>query len=158
LHKNWDAPNEPEKRENVILYKITHHNLMLNQPQIVTLHAFLTALVELVSPLPQQLQQEMNKVGEMFTTTPTVAINQLTKLAEHDFLKELYWQARINIQQQYEVKERNIFDKPNKQKQPTQIPPERIANIAIAILKAPNSSTEAKKHKSEIKPDNTANS
>jgi hypothetical protein len=131
---------------------------MLNQPQTVTLRAFLTALVELDSPLPPQLQQEINKVGEMFATTPTDAINRLLELAEYDCLKELYLQARIKIQQQYEVQERNKFDKPNKQNQPTATPAERIANIAIPILKASNSTTEAKKHELEIKPDSTANS
>jgi hypothetical protein len=131
---------------------------MLNQLETVTLRAFLTALVELDSPLPPQLQQEINKVGEIFATTPTIAINRLLELAEYDCLKELYLQARLNIQQQYEVQERNIFDKPKQQNLSTPTPAERIANIAIPILKAPNSSAAAKQQQSEITPDGTDNS
>ena len=87
----------------------------------------------------------------MYQTQPDKAINYLIKLAESDVIKELYQQARINIQKNYEIQERNKFDKPSQQKAPA-VPPERIANIAIAILQASDSSKEAKNHKSEIMP------
>ena len=125
---------------------------MLNQLQQVTLYSFLRALVELDSPLPAQLQREINEVGKMYQTQPDKAINRLIKLAESDVIKEPYQQARINIQKNYEIQERNKFDKPSQQIQAQAVPPERIANIAIAIFQAPDSSAEAKKHKSEIMP------
>lgn len=135
---------------------------MLNPLQTVTLRAFLKALVELDSPLPIALQHEINKVGEMLANAQNDdALNRLIELAENDCLKESYRNARMNIQTQYKSQELNKYDKPREQNQPT-IPPEHIGNIAIAIpsdhliniaiaiFKAPDSSAEAKKHKSEI--------
>jgi hypothetical protein len=128
---------------------------MLNQPQTVTLHAFLTALVELDSPLSTALQYEINEVGEMLANTQNdVALNRLIELAENDCLKASYGNARRNIQTQYPTKELNKYDQPSEQNQPT-TPTEHIGNIAIAIFKASDSSAEAKKHKSEIIPKNS---
>ncbi|AVH71311.1 hypothetical protein [Nostoc sp. 'Lobaria pulmonaria (5183) cyanobiont'] len=57
---------------------------MFNPLQTVTLHAFLTALVELDSPLPIALQQEINKVGEMLANAQNDdALNRLIELAEN---------------------------------------------------------------------------
>ena len=123
---------------------------MLNQPQTVTLRAFLIALAELDSPLPATLQQEINKVGEMLANTPNDALNRLLELAENDCLLTSYQQARINIQKQYETQERNKYDQPSQQNQPTPTPSGHLANIAIPILKAADSSAEAKTHKSSI--------
>ncbi len=123
---------------------------MLNQPQTVTLRAFLIALAELNSPLPATLQQEINKVGEMLANTPNDALNRLLELAENDCLLTSYQQARIKIQKQYETQERNKYDRPSQQNQPTPTPSEHLANIAIPILKAADSSAEAKTHKSSI--------
>ncbi|WP_375506712.1 hypothetical protein [uncultured Nostoc sp.] len=123
---------------------------MLNQPQTVTLRAFLTALVELDSPLPTALQQEINNVGEMLANAQNDnALNRLIELAENDCLKESYRNARINIQTQYKSQELNKYDKPSQQNQPP-IPPEHIGNIAIAIFQATDSSAKAKKLKSDI--------
>lgn len=122
----------------------------MNQLQTVTLRAFLTALVELDSPLPPEVQQEINQVGEMFTDTPNVAIDRLLELAENECLRQSYQQARINIQKQYETQELNRYDRPSQQNQPTPTPSEHLANIAIPILKASDSRAEAKKQKSEI--------
>lgn len=131
---------------------------MLNQLQTVTLRAFLTALVELDSTLPAQLQQEINKVGAMFADTPNDAINRLLELAENDCLKQFYQLARINIQKQDEPQERNKYDKPSQSNQSTLTPSWHIANIAIPILTAPDSSIEAKKHQAEIIPTKATNS
>ncbi len=140
---------------------------MLNSLQTVTLRAFLTALVELDSPLPTALQHEINKVGEMLANAQNDdALNRLIKLAEKDCLRESYQNARINIQTKYQTQELNKFDKPSQQNQPTipsehigniaiAIPPDRLIKIAIAIFKASDSSAEAKKHKSEILPKNS---
>ncbi len=131
---------------------------MLNELQKVTLSAFLIALVELDSPLPPELQQEINQVGKIFADTPNAAIDGLLKLAENDYFQELYQQARINIQKQYETKERNKYDKPSQQNQPTPTPSQHLANIAIPILKSSDSSAEAKKQKSKILPNNAKDS
>ncbi|MEH1832261.1 MAG: hypothetical protein V7L29_09340 [Nostoc sp.] len=128
---------------------------MLNLLQTVTLHAFLRALVKLDSPLPIALQQEINKVGEMLVNTQKDdALNRLLELAENECLKKSYRNARMNIQRQYTTQELNRYDQPSQQNQPT-MPPEHLTNIAIAIFKAPDSSAEAKKHKSEIIPKNS---
>ncbi|MEH1940129.1 MAG: hypothetical protein V7L01_07930 [Nostoc sp.] len=124
---------------------------MLNPLQTVTLRAFLTALVESNSSLPIALQQEINKVGEMLANTSSKddALNRLLELAENDCLKASYYNARKNIQTEYTTQELNKYDKPSQQNQPT-IPTDHLSNIAIAIFKDPDSSAEAKKHKSEI--------
>jgi hypothetical protein len=125
---------------------------MLNPLQRVTLRAFLTALVELDSPLPIALQQEINKVGEMLANAQKDdALNRLIELAENDCLKESYRNARRDIQTQYKSQELNKYDKPSQQNQPTK-PTEHIENIALPILQASDSSAEAKKHKSKIIP------
>ncbi len=130
----------------------------MNQLQTVTLRAFLTALVELDSPLPPELQQEINQVGEILADTPNVAINRLLELAKNDRIQQFYQEARINIQKQYETQERNKYDKPSQQNQPTPTPSEHLANIAIPILKASDSRAEAKKQKSEILRNNAKDS
>lgn len=123
---------------------------MPNQPQTVTLHAFLIALVELDSRLPTALQHEINKVGEMLANAQNDdTFDHLIKLAQNDCLKASYGNARMNIQTQYTPRELNRYDNPSQQNQPT-IPPDHLTNIAIAIFQAPDSSAEAKKHKPEI--------
>ncbi|MBG1266349.1 hypothetical protein [Nostoc sp. WHI] len=125
---------------------------MLDPLQTVTLRAFLTALVELDSPLPTALQHEINKVGEMLANAQKDdALDRLIELAENDCLNESYWNARMNIQTQYKSQELDKYDKPGEQNQPTK-PVEHIENIALPILQAADSSAEAKKHKSEIIP------
>ncbi|MBN4003449.1 hypothetical protein [Nostoc sp. LPT] len=125
---------------------------MLNQPQTVTLRAFLTALVELDSPLPTALQQEINKVGEMLVNTSNKdnALNRLIELAENESLRASYHNARMKIQTQYKTQELNRYEDESKQKQPTTTPEHFVKNIAIPIFTASDSSTEAKKHKLEI--------
>ncbi|MCL6752865.1 hypothetical protein KBT16_18575 [Nostoc sp. CCCryo 231-06] len=129
---------------------------MLDPLQTVTLRAFLTALVELDSRLPTALQQEINKVGEILANTSSKddALNRLLELAENDCLKTSYDDARKKIQREYTTQELNKHDKPSQQNQLT-IPPDHLSNIAMEILKAPDSSAEAKKHKSEIIPKNS---
>ncbi|MEH1850044.1 MAG: hypothetical protein V7L25_35055 [Nostoc sp.] len=122
----------------------------MNPQQTSTLCAFLTALVELDSPLPTALQHEINKVGEMLANTQNDAFKRLIELAENDCLKESYNNALMNIYREYQPKELNKFDKPSQQNQPP-IPEDHFPNIAIPILNAPDSSAEAKKYKSEIR-------
>jgi hypothetical protein len=127
-------------------------NDTLNLTEKVTLRAFLTALLQLDTPLPTELQQEINRVGKIFATQPSVATKDLGKLAEYECIKPLYIQARINIQTEYEIQERNRFDDPSKQIQPNAVPSERLENIASPILQASDSSAEAKKYQSDIVP------
>lgn len=122
---------------------------MLNQLQTVTLRAFLTALVELDSPLPTALQQDINKVGEMLANAQEDdALNRLIELAKNDCLKESYRNARMNIQTQYTTQELNKHYKDSQQNQPI-TPPDHPTNVAMAILifKARDSRSEAKKYK-----------
>lgn len=88
---------------------------MLNNLQQVTLQAFIAALAELDSPLPADLQKQINQVGAIFSTQPNVAIDELSKLAQHPCINQLYLQARVNIQSEYEPKERNISRNPEKE-------------------------------------------
>ncbi|MBE8967866.1 hypothetical protein IQ277_16885 [Nostocales cyanobacterium LEGE 12452] len=134
---------------------------MLNEPQTLTLSAFLTALVELDSPLPTALQHELNKVGEMLANSQKDdALNRLIELAKNDCLKESYGNAERNIlQTAYKSQELDRYDKPSEQNQPTK-PTEHIKDnialgILLGILEASDSSAEAKKHKSEIIPKNS---
>ncbi|AFY56026.1 hypothetical protein Riv7116_3575 [Rivularia sp. PCC 7116] len=80
---------------------------MFNHLQQITIEAFITALAELDAPLPADLQKQINQVGAIFSTQPTVAIDELVKLAEHPFINQLYQQARVKIQSEYQTKERN---------------------------------------------------
>lgn len=88
---------------------------MLNNLQQVTLQAFIAALAELDSPLPADLQKQINQVGAIFSTQPNVAIDELSKLAQHSSINQLYLQARVNIQSEYEPKERNNSRNPEKE-------------------------------------------
>ncbi|MCC5667880.1 hypothetical protein LC653_29385 [Nostoc sp. CHAB 5784] len=140
---------------------------MLDALQRITLRAFLIALVELDSPLPTDLQHEINKVGEMLANAQNDdVLKRLKELAENDCLKAFYHKARRDIQKLYRHQELNRFEQPDQQIQDRihansitniaiAIPSDTLINIAIAILKASDSSVEAKKHKSEIIPKNS---
>lgn len=90
------------------------------------------------------------------------ALNRLIELAKNDCLKQSYRNARINIQMQYKSQELNRFYRPSQENQLIKlydieniaiaIPPDPLIAIAIAVFKAPDSSAEAKKYKSEIIP------
>jgi hypothetical protein len=127
---------------------------MLNNLQQVTLRAFIAALAELDSPLPADLQKQINQVGAIFSTQPNVAIDELLKLTKHPSINQLYLQARVNIQSEYEPKERNINyrDYENEsQNRDTSI--DAFENIAksIPILQSPDSVELAKKFQRETK-------
>lgn len=81
---------------------------MLNELEKVTIQAFITALAKLDSPLPADLQKQINQVGDILSTQPTIAANKLIELAENPCLNQLYQQARVNIQSEYESQERNM--------------------------------------------------
>lgn len=129
----------------------------MNATDGVTLHAFLTALAELDSSLPQELQREINQTGHIFSSQQTDAIALLGDLAKkHDQLNKLYHAARISLQQQYDNQERNKLFPPGK-KNPTAakppkplenitapIPPKQLEKIASPIVMADNPQLAAK--------------
>jgi hypothetical protein len=129
-------------------------NTMLNHLQQVTLQAFITALAELDSPLPADFQKQINQVGAIFSTQPNVAIDELLKLAKHPSINQLYLQARVNIQSEYETKERNINYRDYEQEsQNLDTSIDALENVAksIPVLQAPDSVESAKKYKRETK-------
>ncbi len=129
---------------------------MLNNLQQVTLQAFIAALAELDSPLPADLQKQINQVGAIFSTQPNVAIDELLKLTKHPSINQLYLQARVNIQSQYETKERNPYRDLEKEIAPNQnddysnnILENRTKSViseANKVLQAENSSAKAKQY------------
>jgi hypothetical protein len=127
---------------------------MLNHLQQVTFQAFIAALAELDAPLPADLQKQINQVGAIFSTQPTVAIDELVKLAEHPCIDQLYQQARIKIQSEYETKERNHkyrdYQKESENRDTSTYILENIEK-AIPILQASDSVKEAKKYEQENK-------
>ncbi|MGB6299704.1 MAG: hypothetical protein WBF90_26495 [Rivularia sp. (in: cyanobacteria)] len=134
---------------------------MLNNLQQVTLQAFIAALAELNSPLPADLQKQINQVGAIFSTQPNVAIDELSKLAKHSSINQLYLQARVNIQSEYEPKERNPNRDLEKEIAPNQnddysnnilgnrtksVLSESVISEANEVLQAENSSAKAKQY------------
>ncbi|MDZ7959647.1 MAG: hypothetical protein RMY34_17480 [Aulosira sp. DedQUE10] len=136
---------------------------MLNKLETVTLTAFLITLTELDTPLPQNLQDDINKVGKLLLDQPKAAIDKLVELAKHDCLSELYWQARSNIQKQYETQEKNKHRDLDKESEANNNDPDMIENLSIAlpaksiteigqpILQAADSRAAAKKDEVEIR-------
>jgi CHAD domain-containing protein len=114
--------------------------MTLNLLQIITLDAFIEALHNVSTPLPAELQTQINQVGDRFAENPTEASDRLLELAEHESLKPLYLQARIRLQKEYETQERNRFYSPENQNQPGVKPEDAPSNIAIKVkvLKAPD--------------------
>ncbi len=130
---------------------------MLNNLQQVTIKAFIIALAELDSPLPADLQKQINQVGAIISTQTIVAIDELVKLAEHPCINQSYKQARINIQREYETQERNrnrklareIDDSQNEEynnltldNRTKSVTPEAVGEI----LQADNPQSKAKKY------------
>ena len=125
-------------------------SLTLDYLQVVTVYAFLEALAQQNEPLPPDLQQAINQVGDTLAINPKAAVNSLLILAKHDRLQLFYEQARMNIQKQYNPQECNKYDLPNNQNQPEPTPPETLANFAVVILKDPKPEKKSKEHQSEI--------
>ncbi|MBD2166809.1 hypothetical protein H6G04_20660 [Calothrix membranacea FACHB-236] len=136
---------------------------MFNQLETVTLAAFLVALADLDAPLPQGLQEEINKVGKLLLEQPKAAIDRLVELAKHHCISELYWQARSNIQKQYETQEKNKYRDLDKESEANNNDADMIENLSIAlpsksiteigqpILKAADSRAAAKQNEVEIR-------
>lgn len=117
------------------------------------LKAFLKALIEIDSPLPPDLIQKINQVGDALVNQQTAEVGKLEAIAHrHVRLRELYESACINLQEQYQPQELNRFFSPDKKTASDSKPPDLLENIAAPILQTPEPPTEAKKRKSDIMP------
>lgn len=102
--------------------------VQLKHTEAFIFHAFLAALAELPSPLPDALQQEIQDAGKALSNGQTDAIGTLVKIATKDAgLYKLYGQKMRYLHNQYSAKERNKsadppqrsrtnreYDRPNK--------------------------------------------
>lgn len=133
---------------------------MLTHLQQITIQAFITALAELDSPLPADLQKQINQIGDIISTQSTDALNKLIELAQNPHLNKLYLQARVNIQQEYETQERNKYRNYQKESESRDTPIYITENISKAlpldsieeiqpILQASDSVKEAQKYQRE---------
>lgn len=117
--------------------QFTNNSFMFNELEVITLSAFVTALAELDVSLTAKLQHDINQIGKIFVTEPKTAIdnilNLLADLPENNSLKQLYWQARINIQQQYENAERNKYRNLKQESEANTNAPEMIDNLSLAL-------------------------
>jgi hypothetical protein len=72
------------------------------------LTAFSVALAKLDSPLPSQLQEQINQVGESLAKSETDVIVDLEDIAaEYPELNELYQAVAKTLQRHYQTQERN---------------------------------------------------
>lgn len=133
---------------------------MLTHLQQITVQAFITALAKLDSPLPEDLQKQINQIGDIISTQPTDALNKLIELVQNPHLNKLYLQARVNIQQEYETQERNKYRNYQKESESRDTPIYITENISKAlpldsieeikpILQASDSVKEAQKYQRE---------
>ena len=133
---------------------------MLTHLQQITIQAFITALAELDSPIPADLQKQINQIGDIISTQSTDALNKLIELVQNPHLNKLYLQARVNIQQEYETQERNKYRNYQKESESRDTPIYITENISKAlpldsieeikpILQASDSVKEAQKYQRE---------
>ncbi|WP_052307485.1 hypothetical protein [Coleofasciculus chthonoplastes] len=123
----------------------------MNSLELVTIYAFLEALTQQTEPLPPDLKHQINEVGHLFTNNPTAAANRLLKLAEHETIKPIYEQIRLEIQRQYEPEELNrwmSFDEPNSSDEPQ---PETLENLMAVSLQSSEPEKDAQKLLSKLK-------
>jgi hypothetical protein len=79
----------------------------MNYFDTLTLQAFLLALPQLSDVLPEELHQEIQRVGQVVKNhEPGVADEVRSLVQRHDCLKEPYNQAYDHLQQQYKTQER----------------------------------------------------
>ncbi|MEQ8536561.1 MAG: hypothetical protein RIB93_03715 [Coleofasciculus sp. D1-CHI-01] len=123
----------------------------INSLEVVTIYAFLEALTQQNKPLPPDLKHQINEVGHLFTENTTAAANRLLELAEHERIKPVYEQTRLEIQRQYQPNQLNIwmsFDEPNPSDEPE---PETLENLMAVSLQSSEPEKEAQKPLSKLK-------
>jgi hypothetical protein len=113
----------------------------MNPSDKVTLKAFLTALRQIDSPLPPDIQTQLNEVAEQLKTS-TNAIDKLRAIVQLDpQLKSAYLEARKPLQQ--DANERNKGKTDPMPPLPEESGTELI-NRSIAVFQATDSVAAAK--------------
>ncbi len=103
----------------------------------ITLQAFLTALMRLDNSLPAEVQNQLNKIAEIFPS----AVSQLHALARsYSPLEQEYMDARLALQDDGERLRFAVSEPDNS----TQSSDEEIIAFAIEVLKADDSVNLAK--------------
>ena len=75
-----------------------------------TLQAFLIALAQLETPLSEELKPEIQRIADDLERNGSAAIAKVDSLVKQDSqLSEFYQKARLNLQRQYQAKERDKF-------------------------------------------------
>lgn len=80
----------------------------INQFQGITLYAFFEAIAQQTTPLPEDLQQQMSAVAEIFSANTDSAIDQLDAIAKHPRLNPIYEATRQQLQD-YKPEELNPY-------------------------------------------------
>ncbi|ELS00852.1 hypothetical protein Xen7305DRAFT_00005530 [Xenococcus sp. PCC 7305] len=82
----------------------------MNIIEQTTLQAFLIALTQVETPLPQQLKQEVQAIAGDLASNPSHAISKIAPLVEKNpQFSKFYQTARSNLQRQYRSQERDKF-------------------------------------------------
>ncbi len=112
--------------------------------EAITVFAFLEALRRLENPLPSELKSKIKQLSQTLLTDTKHALSGLSFLAEDDSIKNLYWQVRQEINQQYQIQEAGPeTEKPETEKEYTEALSELIATL-IDIVDSPNPQEEVK--------------
>jgi addiction module HigA family antidote len=112
--------------------------------EAITVFAFLEALRRLENPLPTELKTQIKKLGQTLLTDTKHALGGLSFLAEDDSIKNLYWQVRQEINQQYQIQEAGSeTEKPETEKEYTEALSELVSTL-IDIVDSPNPQEEVK--------------
>ncbi len=125
--------------------------LTFNALQAVTIRAFLEALAKINEPLPPDLIQQINQVGNILTTEPKKAVDRLLDLAEHETLNSIYKQIRLDIQKQYVPGELNKYLSLPEEEGAEEPSAETIKNVMAVILNSPKPEEEAKTQSPKFK-------
>lgn len=70
----------------------------INQFQGITLYAFFEAIAQQTTPLPEDLQQQMSAVADIFSVDTDSAIDRLDAIAKHPRLNPIYEATRQQLQ------------------------------------------------------------
>ncbi|NJL39443.1 MAG: hypothetical protein HC899_23875 [Leptolyngbyaceae cyanobacterium SM1_4_3] len=116
--------------------------MKLKSTEEITLQAFLVGLAQLDAALPADLQHKIQQLGGELAQQKTGAIAKIPQLVnQHERLKELYQEARLDLQQRYQAQERA---KNALLVNSAASAPATWEEIAVPILTADNSITAAR--------------
>lgn len=75
-----------------------------------TLQAFLLALAQLETPLPEEVTQDIHQIAVNLETDSSATLAKIPSVVNKDpQLNQLYQTARLSLQSQYQVQERDKF-------------------------------------------------